>query len=366
MITSQIAEVRSMKLLIGLVMAATLPAQEAGVAIRWRDARELLVEGQGWRETKQAFDRLPARAEGLVRKEVWDLAHDSAGVAVRFVTDAPTIRARWTLKSEKLAMPHMPATGVSGLDLYVRLPGGWRWVANGRPEKQANEQTLLANWPGGRREYMLYLPLYNGVMSVEVGVPEGANLEAAAVGAKPVVVYGSSIAQGGCASRPGMAYPAILGRRLDRPVINLGFSGNGKSEPELAELLNEIEASVYVYDSLPNLSSVEAWERVEPFVRKLRYAHPETPVVLVENAVYANAQFVEQRRTIAAEKNVVLRGVYEKLRKEGDRRVFYVRGGELYGDDGEATVDGVHPTDVGFMRMAEAIGPVVRRALRAR
>ncbi|MBI5083274.1 MAG: SGNH/GDSL hydrolase family protein [Acidobacteria bacterium] len=303
---------------------------------------------------------------GVVRKEVWGLGRDSAGVAVRFVTDAPTIRARWTLKRERLAMPHMPATGVSGLDLYVKLAAGWRWVANGRPEKQSNEQTLLAKWAGGRREYMLYLPLYNGAAVVEVGVQEGASLEAAAARGKPVVVYGSSIAQGGCASRPGMAYPAIMGRRLDRPVINLGFSGNGKSEPELAGLLSEIEASAYVYDSLPNLSAAEARERVEPFVRALRKAHPETPVVLVENATYTNSQFVEQRRTVVVEKNQILWGVYEKLKKEGDRRVFYVRGGKLYGDDGEATVDGVHPTDVGFMRMVDVIEPVVKRALRGR
>ncbi len=352
-----------------LTLAAPLFAQDAEVAVRWKDVRELRVEGQGWRETRHPFDRLPARAEGVVRKPVWDLAQQTAGVSVRFVTDAATIRARWSLRKEALALPHMPATGVSGLDLYVRLPGGWHWVANGRPEKIANEQTLLRNWPGGKREYMLYLPLYNGAASVEIGVPQEAALEpgpARPAGARPVVFYGSSILQGGCASRPGMAYPSIIGRKLDWPTINLGFSGNGKSEPEMAQLLSELDASVFVYDSLPNLSAQEASERVEPFLRTLRKAHPKMPLVLVENPIYADVLFSEQRRTLIAEKNRTLRAAYEKLRKDGDKNLFYVRAEGLYGADGEATVDGTHPTDAGFLRMAEAITPVLKQALKKR
>ncbi|HPT25131.1 MAG TPA: SGNH/GDSL hydrolase family protein [Bryobacteraceae bacterium] len=343
-------------------------AQQSPAPVQWKEIRSLGMEGQGWTETKEPFDRFPARSETVVRKAVWDLASHSAGLSVRFVTDAATISARWTLRSDRLAMPHMPATGVSGLDLYVKLPTGWHWVANGRPQKQENEQVLLKNWPGGRREYMLYLPLYNGVKSVEIGVPEGAVIEAAAprrAGVRPVLFYGSSILQGGCASRPGMAYPAIIGRRLDWPTMNFGFSGNGKSEPEIAALFAELDPAVYVYDSLPNLTVEEAKERVEPFLRALRKAHPKTPIVLVENAIYADVQFAEERRTLVTEKNRVLRAVYEKLRKEGDKNLLYVPAGKLYGDDGEATVDGTHATDVGFMRMADVITPVLKPLLKA-
>lgn len=342
-------------------------SQEPEAAVRWHDAREFRVEGQGWAATSHPFDRLPASAEGIVRKPVWELSQDSAGLRVRFVTDAPAIRARWTLRRERLALPHMPATGVSGLDLYVRLPGGWHWVANGRPEKVANEQTLLGNWPGGRREYMLYFPLYNGVESVEIGVPPGASLEPGppyAQGVRPALFYGSSILQGGCAARPGMAYPSIIGRMLDWPTINLGFSGNAKSEPEIAELLAGLDPAVYVYDSLPNLQPEEARERIEPFLRALRKAHPKTPIVLVENVIYTNIQFSEQRQTAVKEKNAALKAAYEKLRKEGDRDLYYVPATNLYGSDGEATVDGTHPTDLGFLRMAETIAPVLKPLLR--
>lgn len=349
--------------------AAVLFGQPSEPAVRWVDARELGVEGQGWADLKEPYDRLPAKAESLVRAPVWNLSRHSAGLVVRFVTDAATIRARWALRSERLAMTHMPATGVSGLDLYVKLNTGWHWVANGRPERPANEQTLLRDWPGGKREYLLYLPLYNGVRAVEIGVPAGAALEAGAArpaSVRPVVFYGSSILQGGCASRPGMAYPAIAGRRLDWPTINLGFSGNGKSEPEMAKLFAELDPAVYVYDSLPNLSVEEAKERVEPFLRVLRQAHPKTPIVLVENAIYADAMFSKERLRLITEKNRILRAVYEKLRKEGDRNLRYVPAEKLYGSDGEATVDGTHATDAGFLRMADVIAPVVRPLLKQR
>jgi lysophospholipase L1-like esterase len=163
-----------------------------------------------------------------------------------------------------------------------------------------------------------------------------------------------------------MAYPSILGRKLDWPTLNFGFSGNGKSEPEIAALLAELDPAAYVYDSLPNLSAAEARERVEPFLRTLRRARPATPILLVENAVYADVQFNEPRRTLIAEKNRTLRAVYEKLRKEGDKRLFYVEARKLFGADGEATVDGTHPTDLGFLRMAEAIEPTLKKALKGR
>lgn len=358
--------------MLSLFLAMPLLAQVApqvAPAAKWTDVKALTLEGQGWKEVKDPFDRLPAKAEGVVRKAVWDLSRHSAGIAVRFVTSSKTIHARWTVRNARLAMPHMPATGVSGLDLYVRSARGWRWVANGRPEKQENEQVLLRDWPGGRREYMLYLPLYNGVTKVEVGVPEGETVEAAPArgpGVTPVVFYGSSILQGGCASRPGMAYPAIIGRRLDWPAINQGYSGNGKSEIEMAALFTELDAAAFVYDSLPNLTAEEARERVEPFLRALRKARPEMPLVLVENAIYADFAYSETRRALITEKNRVLRAAYEKLRKEGEKRIYYVRAEKLYGDDGEATVDGTHATDVGFMRMAEEVGSVLKRVVKAR
>lgn len=327
----------------------------------WFDIRLLGVEGQGWSEEALAapFDRLPARAESSVREAVWSLSRNSTGLCVRFVTDATTISAKWTLTSTQLEMVHMPATGVSGLDLYARdADGQWRWLAVGRPSAQENTVTLCEGITPGTREYLLYLPLYNGVSAVAIGIPESNSLSPAptygADAARPIVFYGTSITQGGCASRPGMVHTSILGRWFDRPVINLGFSGNGRMELEVAELMAEIDAAVYVIDCLPNIGADEVAARTEPLVQILRESHPETPILLVEDRTYSDALFNPSKRERNDTSRVALRAAFERLRAAGDEHLFYLEGEHLLGADNEGTVDSSHPTDLGFYRQAEA------------
>jgi len=334
-------------------------AQEG--TLSWHDIRRLDVEGKGWTETKSFYDRLPAKAEGMVRGPVWNLSRHSAGLCVRFVTDANEIQARWELRSKSLAMPHMPATGVSGLDLYVKEAfGKWKWLAVGRPTQfPVNSVTLVKDIPEGTREYLLYLPLYNGVVSVEIGIPEGTMLRKAPPypdRRKPIVFYGTSITQGGCASRTGMVHTALIGRRLNYPVINLGFSGNGRMEPEMGSLLAELDPSVYVLDCLPNMNGEAVAERVAPFVNKLRQAHPEVPILFVEDRTYSDAFFIQSRRQRNTENRRQLRRVYAHFTSEGVKHLYYLPGDRLLGDDRDnlATVDGSHPTDLGFMRQADA------------
>lgn len=178
-----------------------------------------------------------------------------------------------------------------------------------------------------------------------------------------MVFYGTSIVHGGCASRPGMAYPAILGRRLDRSVVNLGFSGNGPLDPELGVLLAELDASVYVLDCAPNMNPALITERTEPFVKALRKARPDTPIVVVENIQYQAGAFLPASRQSYIDKNNALRAAYEKLKADGMTGLYYVACDALLGNDGEATVDGTHPNDLGFMRMADALEPALRAAL---
>jgi hypothetical protein len=228
----------------------------------------------------------------------------------RFATNAKSFRIRWKLRKERLALPHMPATGVSGVDVYAKDNGRWHWLAAGRPEKFPENETVVSGLDGTSREYMVYLPLYNGVDAVEIGLPEGAAFakgKPRGEGQKPILFHGTSILHGGCASRLGMAYPSITGRRPDWPILNLGFSGNGKTEPEVSKLLAELDPAVYVLDSLPNLSPEETAKRIPPFYRTLRDAHPSTPVVLVENVIYAQAEFVDARKKSYTSKNAALR-----------------------------------------------------------
>jgi len=351
-------------LAVGLVLSVlstAVTAQEIG----WTDIRTLGVEGRGFEKTKSYFDRLPASAEKLVRPPVWSLSQDSAGMSVRFVTSATTLHARWTLRRARLALPHMAATGVSGIDLYVRDgKGRWRWLACGFPTRTpTNSVRLVTGIPAGSREYMLYLPLYNGVTSVELGVPEGKTIDKAPsrprTHARPILFYGTSITHGACASRPGMTHPAMLGRRYKRPVINLGFSGNGRMEIELAELLAQLDPAVYVLDCLPNMRAAEVSKRVGPFVRRLRKTRPGTPIVLVEDRSYADSFLVTSKKERNDSSRKALTEEYQKLQRDGVAGLHYLPGADLLGDDGEGTVDSSHPNDLGFMRQAAAFAKVL-------
>ena len=348
-----------------LVATACLALSSSAEQLQWHNAREFTIEGKGWNDTKDFYDRLPARAEKMVRPPVWSLSHDSAGMCVRFTTDATNIWVRWVLRKEALAMPHMPASGVSGVDLYTKDKGRWTWAGGGRPKDfPTNEVSVLKPSIAQNREYMLYLPLYNGVSSVEIGVSAGTKIAPLTIRKqRPIVFYGTSILQGGCAARPGMAYPSLIGRHLDWPIINLGFSGNAKSEPELAQLLAELDPAIYVLDPLPNMDAAGVRERIEPFVKTLRKAHPKTPIVLVEHVHYTEAPFVSSRYERYSQANIALKEVYQRLLKT-EKNISYISSEHIIGDDAEGTVDGTHPTDLGFARMAETIEPVLKKLLK--
>ena len=338
--------------------------------VAWFDAKLLNVEGRGWTDTETFYDRLPARDEGKVREPVWNLSRYSAGMCVRFETDATAMQARWVLANSWIYLQNMAATGVSGLDLYVRTPEGpWRWLGLGIPSGQTNQAKLAENLPPGKREYLLYLPLHNGVRSLEIGVPPGATLAKAGPWGpgerKPIVFYGTSIEHGLCASRPGMVHSAILSRRFNWPFLNLGFSGQGKMEPEMADLFAELDPAVYVLDCLPNMVASELKERVEPFVRKLRQAHPKTPIVLVEDRSMGDAWLVPGRRQYHLSSRAELTAAFERLKKSGVEGLYYLPGEHLVGDDGEGLTDGSHPNDLGFMRQADAFAKVLEPLLKA-
>jgi hypothetical protein len=226
--------------------------------------------------------------------------------------------------------------------------------------------SLVRNLDPGQRDYTLYLPLYNGVDSLEVGVSSEADFQPIAPRkAKPIVFYGTSITHGACASRPGMPHPAILGRRLKMPIINLGFSGNGRMEKEVGALLSELDPAVYVIDCLPNMTGDMVKERAEPLVRQLRAVHPDTPIVMVEDRTYTYAWVRKESRDRHAYSRTEFQNAFKRLETSGIGSLHYLEGHDLLGSDGEAATDGSHPSDLGFMRQADVFEPVLRAALGA-
>lgn len=332
--------------------------------LAWHDVQEWGLEGRGFSDTEKYFDRLPARAKGVVREAVWSLSRHSAGMMVLFRTDATAIDVDHLVTSANLALPHMPATGVSGLDLYARdTDDNWRWVAVTRPNAQHMKTQIVSGLRPGLREYAMYLPLYNGTESLKIGVPQGSVFQPMVRDQKPIVFYGTSITHGACASRPGMAHPAILGRRLDRPTINLGFSGNGKLEAEVGQFLVELKPAVYVLDCLPNMVAAEITERTAPMVSQLRAADPNVPIVLVEDRTYPASWIRPSQQQRNDSSRSAFKAAYQALLKDGVQKLFYVDGESLLASDRDDTTDGSHPSDLGFFNQANAIEPALRAAL---
>jgi hypothetical protein len=350
-------------------VAAPAPNTPTSPELEWYDARKFTVEGLGFHDLKSPFDRLPGRAEGVVRPEVWNLSRDSAGVLVRFIAGTTAIHARWKLTGKSLAGANITAVASSGLDLYARSDAGnWHWLGIGIPTQLTeNTAAIVVGIPSTPREFMLYLPLRNGVASLEIGLPKGSTIGAGPArpaDSKPILFYGTSITHGISASRAGMTHVAMLGRTFNREVINLGFSGNGKMEPEVVRLVGELDPAVFVLDCLPNMNATETRERIVPGVRMLREAHPETPILLVEDRVIESSFLVQTRRTAHEANHAALREAYATLQADKVPNVYYLKADDLLGHDGEGTVDGSHPTDLGFTRQAAEFEKVLRPILK--
>jgi hypothetical protein len=325
----------------------------------WFDAQHLGIEGKGWEDTESKYDRLPRKAKGVVPDRVWHFSHFSAGLSVRFGTDAETIRVRWTLVYENKEFAHLADLGVGGIDLYYRdeksgrlryCPGDFKTIS---PKAIVN--TTSFDLPKSQ-EYELNLPAYNGVKLVEIGIPKGkmlSKLPARSLSGG-IVFYGTSITQGGCASRPGMSAVTMVRRKLDIPVVNLGICGNGKMEIEMAELLSELDPAVYVLDCLWNMNTRIISERVEPFVRKLREIRPTTPIVLAEDSHYDD---------LPTEKGDIVRKVVAKLTAEGDKNLYFLCNKGMLGEDGDGVCEDRHPNDLGMFRQAEVFIKVLKPIL---
>lgn len=357
------------RLLTAIILCFSFAYAEAGQpdTLTYVNASALELIGKGFSDTESLYDRLPASLKDKTRPPVWSLSKNSSGLAIRFRTGSRVIAAKWELTGD-VVMNHFAPTGIKGVDLYCLEKGKWQFVNSGRPGGKACSAVIVHHLEGKEKEYMLYLPLYDGVSNVEIGVEPKASVARPAVDsprkAKPVVVYGTSITQGGCASRVGMSYTNQLSRMLDRQFINLGFSGNGQLDLEVAEAMATIDASCFVIDCLPNVNPAQMKEKYLRFFEIIRGKNPEAPILLVENLHYTHGTFNPKVSALIAEKNALLTGYYKDLKKKGDRNIFYLRADGLIGDDLEGTVDGVHLTDLGFKRLAENMYPVLKKIVR--
>lgn len=325
------------------------------------------LAGFPWIARDGLYRRLPAEPAYPIREAVDFLADCPAGGQIRFRTDSPNLSIR-----VKLAAPadmyHMPATGQCGFDCYLGEPGQLKYVSTTRFDMKAAEfeSVFYEGLPRSMRNVTVNFPLYRKVEEVWIGVDHEASVEAPpAFGGGSIVFYGTSITQGGCAARPGMAYPNVLSRRLDRECVNLGFSGNGKGEPELARLIGEIpDPALIVLDYIPNVSTEEFRETLPVFLEILREAHPAAPVLVVSSIRYAGDTLNPVLRKKRIDCRDFAKRTVEARQATGDAAIAFLNGDHLLGRGyDECTVDGVHPTDLGFMRMAESMLKPIKRML---
>lgn len=327
----------------------------------WIDGRRLPLEGRAFDDTANYYDRLPAGVSTNVNAGVRNMKCHTAGMMFRFATDSKKLRFRWVNTSPGLAMDHMPASGMSGIDIY-RFDAdrkAWRYVKTGRITDGVKGGSVEVGWTP-HTPCLVNLPLYNGIREFSLGVDEGSTVSPlpprASGVTKPVVFYGTSITHGGCASRPGLAFVNIVGRELDVPVVNLGFSGSGKSELEMSEHLAAIDASCYVMDPVWNMNTELVRTRYEPFVRNLRAKRPDVPIVL--------AEWCDVQQKPDDGRDRFIRALYEKLvGEEGWKKLYYLPKTTMFLGDAEGTVDGVHPNDLGMRQMADAFKGAVAQAL---
>ena len=317
---------------------------------------------------EKSYCRLPLEFLKECSESVRSLAWHLAGACVRVSTDASALSVLWTLRDTGV-MPHITACGQSGLELFEETDCGTRQVKNLIPETDKGcgcltNQRAHFPLPGGMRHYALYLPLYNGLKELLVGVSPDATIQAGREPRfrKPIVFYGSSITQGGCAGKVGSCYSTILARRLDAAQINLGFSGSARGEESMARYIASLEMSAFVLDYDHNAPTVEHLAAThEPFFKIIREAQPELPVLLVSKPDFdSNPEANALRRSVIAR-------TWAHALEAGDRKVWFVDGEQFFGhaDRDLCSVDGCHPTDIGFLRMADVIEPILRRALNA-
>ena len=333
--------------------------------LEWIDVRDsrFSIHGLYHPRKEGPFCRMHPLAAAKVSQGVSLLNRHTAGGRIRFATDSPYIAIRVLMHVEP-PKPHMTLCCQAGFDLYRRdEQGQYRHERTFVPPvRMTDGYEYITDVSGKNTEYMFHLPLYNGIEKLYIGIQKGASLRQGQPyrHLRPIIFYGSSITQGGCASRPGNAYEALFSRELDTDFINLGFSGNAYGEPAMAEYLGSLDMSVFVCDYDHNAPNPEHLQNTHRnFYEIFRNRQPETPILFLSRPDFDNSPDCPRRREIILQ-------TLEWAKQQGDQRVYFVDGAKMFGkkDRDACTVDRCHPTDLGFWRMAQEIGPILSSLLK--
>ena len=360
-----------------LILFSTVMTVSAGElkCFRYEDASKFRIINKGWDNTTEPYTRLPQQYMDSCRKDQQWLYNHSSGVAVRFATDSKRIAAQWNLKNN-FHMQHMAMTGIKGTDLYYlnEERGVWEYVNTARPQEKnfkadsIQSKLYVENLDGEMHEYMIYLPLYDGINWLQIGVDSTAELTMPRV-ENPrkmgkIVIYGTSIQQGGCASRVGMVPSAMIQREYNLECVNLSTSGNARMDFYIAEALADIKDAIcYVIDPVPNCTKDRCDTATYDFIKILRTLRPEVPIIMVEGIMYPYTRHNSYHAEYLPQKNEGFRRGYEQHLAENPKGLYYMTHEGQVGPEMEGTVDGVHLTDYGFRAYADLLEVKIKEAL---
>lgn len=339
------------------------------VELRWMDIREdpFQIYGLYQPRTEDHLHRLPTELAARVSENVAAVENHPSGGRVRFSTNASYIALRATFPRFDITSC-MPISGACGFDLYLTDNDRFVFLRHFAPtaeDKQgfASAVDLVRFELGeGWHDYCINFPLFNRLTAVQIGIPSDCQVKGGGSyrPLKPIVYYGSSVTQGGCASRPGNCYTNIVSRRLNMDFINLGFSGSAKGEQIVADYIAGLDMSVFVYDYGYNAPTVEHLQRTHyPFYETIRAKNPDLPILMISRIDSPSLNDTTPGMRAA------VRESYERALAAGDKNVYHIDGGDLFAgpERWDCTVDAVHPNDLGFRRMADVIGAELARIL---
>jgi len=368
---------RSLLCCFAIALAALAGSAVTADSLRYVNAMDYRMINYAFDKTLEA--RLPVTLQDSLRASIWPLAQCTAGKGFRFATDSRAIGVRYNLLTN-MHMMHMADTGIKGTDLYVwdETQQQWRFVTSSRPvrkdtpvrprEDSIQNKVYVQNLDGKMHEYMIYLPLYDGVRWIEIGVDSSATITQPQLNSprsdQRIVFYGTSVTQGGCASRTGMVATSILQRQLNVEVVNLGFSGEGRMDYCIARAMTGIpDVAAFVIDPLGNNTVPMVDTLTVNFINILRHARPEVPIIMVEGEMFTYANYNQESGATLRKKNSLWRDKYEQLLAENPNNLYYVTCDGLTGPDAEGTVDGDHLTDLGFWWYANKLRPLLQAIL---
>lgn len=337
-------------------------------------SEEPYIEGRAWnKEIGKSYNRMPERLKDKMPSNVWRLSHDAAGLKVRFSTNADTIYVRYKTMAGAGGLINLTPLSCSGADLYVFdnfhtphwMGNHMQWNFRGDSVDFAYTGITLPSSQNEPLEYTLYLPSYNGVKKLEIGVNSSDSfrfIQPSKV--RPVVIYGSSIVQGASPSRPGLMFTNIVERSLAIPVVNLGFSGAAFMEPEVFRAMSEIDAEAFVIDPIPNsyrLPGDSVFSRAVAGVHLLRAAS-DAPILLVESCPQPDSLYRRPIYDTYIAADLQLRKAYDYLIAEGVKRLYFLPHSNIKMTE-NSMIEGTHPNDIGCMIYADAYVRSLRKML---